>query len=103
MSSSNIRRLVLGVSAATLLAFAPTASPASGPQPTASDAGAASRPASELERIPGEILVGFKRSVPEAERGEALARVGATDRKRKRLERIAVKLISVDPDKVDAA
>jgi len=34
---------------------------------------------------------------------KALARVGATDRKRRRLEKIAAKLISVDPDRGDAA
>jgi fibronectin type 3 domain-containing protein/subtilisin family serine protease len=76
--------------------------PGNGPHRTLPDAAAAGKPTAEPERIPGEILVGFKRSVAEAERAEALSAVGATDRKRRRLERIAVKLISVDPDRVDA-
>ena len=83
---STFRKLVAGACALTLLALAPAASPGNASQRTPLDAGASSKPAAEPERIAGEILVGFKRSVAEAERGKAVARVGATDRKRKRPE-----------------
>jgi subtilisin family serine protease/fibronectin type 3 domain-containing protein len=74
----------------------------SAPERAAPGADPAREPPAELERVPGEILVGFERSVPETERAEILARVGATDRKKRRLARIAAKLASVDPDKVNS-
>jgi subtilisin family serine protease/fibronectin type 3 domain-containing protein len=88
--------------AATLLSLVSATSAGSAPERAAPGADPAREAPAELERVPGEILVGFERSVPEAEQANVLARVGATDRKKRRLARLAAKLASVDPGKVDA-
>jgi hypothetical protein len=58
----------------------------------------------EPKRVAGEILIGFERSVPEAERVRVLARVGAREKSanvQKRLAKIAAKLVTVDPARVE--
>ena len=78
---------VLGVALLTLAVAGGASGTSSGPT------------AAAAKVVPDELIVGFKKKVPESERGKAVADAGASEKKR--FDRIRVKVIKVEPAKLD--